>query len=160
MRYILYNIYIYIYIMYAILNLQCHKCARMRLHCANGLVLLRTCTVAHLRTLASNIDSRDDGDELFAFNMYLILVIACRLSVWTNATSSKINLPRSDEQLYPFPEELSPSRILRFWLRCRFGSLGLVCKNTWSCCGSSRSHPTSFFVSHILSHHTAFQNAI
>jgi len=29
-------------------DLECCKCARMRFHCANGLMLLRNCTVAHL----------------------------------------------------------------------------------------------------------------
>jgi len=37
-------------LIYAILNLECCKCARMRLHCANVvLVLLRVCAVALLR---------------------------------------------------------------------------------------------------------------
>jgi len=31
------------YAMYTMLNLECCMCARMRFHCANGLVVLRIC---------------------------------------------------------------------------------------------------------------------
>jgi len=34
---------------YIVLNLECWKCARTKLHCANCLVVLRNCSVAHLR---------------------------------------------------------------------------------------------------------------
>jgi len=34
---------------YTIFYLECCKCARMRFHCANGLVLLRICAVAHVK---------------------------------------------------------------------------------------------------------------
>jgi len=34
---------------YTVLNLDCRKCARTKFHCANCLVELRNCAVAHLR---------------------------------------------------------------------------------------------------------------
>jgi len=113
---------------YTILNLECCMCARMRFHCANGLVVLLICAVAHLK---GNIDAyrnmryipRNVSVRLHQWFLTFLIYLTLLLNQITRFTPNTLN---GAHLLKIRKKHLLQFRMIHknlHWLRCMVQSI-------------------------------------